>query len=244
MGLHVCSATPTSCIWSRHWRWLCPALHHRRRRMQPLYVCGPSGHRTAHLRGWQRWRCGDQVRRPLRHGGLWLAGRGQRVGRRPCADGPATSSSLPRITRALVERRRTGAKAPRLCTAVRAIEEPAGRAFSTYYFFVFGAFVALALWLPHYLIDVYAVDVRTAGMAVAPSACRPRCSVPMAVLLYKFARAVGHALDLRLFHVVPVHACPTRRPITSFRARTASSPSRPAWGSGPSSPRSLRLASS
>jgi NNP family nitrate/nitrite transporter-like MFS transporter len=27
--------------------------------------------------------------------------------------------------------------------------------FSLYYFFVFGAFVALALWLPRYLIGVY-----------------------------------------------------------------------------------------
>src|SRR5690606_13961894 len=39
--------------------------------------------------------------------------------------------------------------------------------FSLYYFFVFGAFVALALWLPHYLVDVYTVDIRTAGMAAA-----------------------------------------------------------------------------
>jgi NNP family nitrate/nitrite transporter-like MFS transporter len=39
--------------------------------------------------------------------------------------------------------------------------------FSLYYFFVFGAFVALALWLPHYLVDVYSVDIRTAGMAAA-----------------------------------------------------------------------------
>jgi NNP family nitrate/nitrite transporter-like MFS transporter len=39
--------------------------------------------------------------------------------------------------------------------------------FSLYYFFVFGAFVALALWLPHYLVDVYHVDIRTAGAAAA-----------------------------------------------------------------------------
>ncbi len=36
--------------------------------------------------------------------------------------------------------------------------------FALYYFFVFGAFVALALWLPHYLIDVYKLDIKTAGM--------------------------------------------------------------------------------
>ncbi|MFA0813303.1 nitrate/nitrite transporter [Microbulbifer epialgicus] len=39
--------------------------------------------------------------------------------------------------------------------------------FSLYYFFVFGGFVALALWTPNYLIEVYDVDVRTAGMAAA-----------------------------------------------------------------------------
>ncbi|WP_152205191.1 nitrate/nitrite transporter [Marinobacter changyiensis] len=39
--------------------------------------------------------------------------------------------------------------------------------FSMYYFFVFGAFVALALWLPHYLIEVYGLDIRTAGIIAA-----------------------------------------------------------------------------
>ncbi|HLV78387.1 MAG TPA: nitrate/nitrite transporter [Marinobacter sp.] len=39
--------------------------------------------------------------------------------------------------------------------------------FSLYYFFVFGAFVALALWLPHYLIGVYGLDITTAGMIAA-----------------------------------------------------------------------------
>ncbi len=36
--------------------------------------------------------------------------------------------------------------------------------FSLYYFFVFGAFVALALWLPRYLMGAYGFDVTTAGM--------------------------------------------------------------------------------
>lgn len=39
--------------------------------------------------------------------------------------------------------------------------------FSLYYFFVFGAFVALALWLPQYLMGVYSVDVKIAGMLAA-----------------------------------------------------------------------------
>ena len=36
--------------------------------------------------------------------------------------------------------------------------------FSLYYFFVFGAFVALALWLPRYLVGVYELDIKQAGM--------------------------------------------------------------------------------
>jgi MFS transporter, NNP family, nitrate/nitrite transporter len=39
--------------------------------------------------------------------------------------------------------------------------------FSLYYFFVFGAFVALALWLPRYLTGAYELDVRTAGIIAA-----------------------------------------------------------------------------
>ena len=39
--------------------------------------------------------------------------------------------------------------------------------FALYYFFVFGAFVALSLWLPQYLINVYGVDIKTAGMTAA-----------------------------------------------------------------------------
>ncbi|MBA5779465.1 MFS transporter [Stappia sp. F7233] len=39
--------------------------------------------------------------------------------------------------------------------------------FSLYYFFVFGAFVALALWLPRYLVGVYQLDIKSAGMIAA-----------------------------------------------------------------------------
>ena len=35
---------------------------------------------------------------------------------------------------------------------------------SLYYFFVFGAFVALALWLPRYLVGSYGFDIKTAGL--------------------------------------------------------------------------------
>lgn len=39
--------------------------------------------------------------------------------------------------------------------------------FALYYFFVFGAFVALALWLPRYLMGVYGLDIKTAGILAA-----------------------------------------------------------------------------
>lgn len=39
--------------------------------------------------------------------------------------------------------------------------------FAFYYFFVFGAFVALALWLPRYYIGVYGLDIKMAGMLTA-----------------------------------------------------------------------------
>ncbi len=39
--------------------------------------------------------------------------------------------------------------------------------FSLYYFFVFGAFVALALWLPRYYVGTYGLDLKTAGILAA-----------------------------------------------------------------------------
>ena len=39
--------------------------------------------------------------------------------------------------------------------------------FALYYFFVFGGFVALALWLPHYLTGAYGVGIGVAGMLAA-----------------------------------------------------------------------------
>lgn len=39
--------------------------------------------------------------------------------------------------------------------------------FATYYFFVFGAFVALASWLPRYYVGTYGLELTTAGMLAA-----------------------------------------------------------------------------
>ncbi|GKY89984.1 nitrate/nitrite transporter [Sinisalibacter aestuarii] len=68
---------------------------------------------------------------------------------------------------ALVERRAKSMRAPSLAEQFAPLKNLQVWRFSLYYFFTFGGFVALALWLPHYLIDVYGVDVKTAGMAAA-----------------------------------------------------------------------------
>lgn len=47
------------------------------------------------------------------------------------------------------------------------LAEPRVWRFSLYYFFVFGAFVALALWLPHYLMQVYGLSLAQAGLVAA-----------------------------------------------------------------------------
>ncbi len=67
----------------------------------------------------------------------------------------------------LVARRASGVKAPALAEQFAPLANLQVWRFSLYYFFVFGGFVALALWMPHYLIDVYGMDVKTAGMSAA-----------------------------------------------------------------------------
>lgn len=66
----------------------------------------------------------------------------------------------------VVRERRAGARAAR---SLRQQLAPLRRLqvwrFSLYYFFFFGAFVGLSLWLPRYLIGVYGLDIATAGMA-------------------------------------------------------------------------------
>ncbi len=64
-------------------------------------------------------------------------------------------------------RRKSGAAATTVAAQLAPLKNLQVWRFSLYYFFVFGAFVALALWLPHYLVEVYNVDIRTAGMAAA-----------------------------------------------------------------------------
>ena len=67
----------------------------------------------------------------------------------------------------LARRRATGAKPEPLSAMLEPLKNIQVWRFSLYYFFVFGAFVALALWLPRYLIGVYGLDIVTAGMVGA-----------------------------------------------------------------------------
>ncbi|NWG23419.1 MAG: MFS transporter, partial [Pseudorhodoplanes sp.] len=64
----------------------------------------------------------------------------------------------------LVERRARNQKPKSTWLELEPLKNVQVWRFSLYYFFVFGAFVALALWLPRYLIGVYGLDITTAGM--------------------------------------------------------------------------------
>jgi MFS transporter, NNP family, nitrate/nitrite transporter len=67
----------------------------------------------------------------------------------------------------LVERRKLGLKPKSTGMALEPLKKLQVWRFSLYYFFVFGAFVALALWLPRYYVGAYGLDIKTAGMLAA-----------------------------------------------------------------------------
>ena len=67
----------------------------------------------------------------------------------------------------VVERRRTGARPRSAWLELEPLKNVQVWRFSLYYFFVFGAFVALSLWLPQYFVNVYGVDIRLAGALAA-----------------------------------------------------------------------------
>ena len=66
-----------------------------------------------------------------------------------------------------VARRKAGIKAHGTLLQMEPLKRLQVWRFSLYYFFVFGAFVALALWLPRYLVGVYDFDIKKAGMVAA-----------------------------------------------------------------------------
>lgn len=64
-------------------------------------------------------------------------------------------------------RRAKGITAPGLAQKFAPLKNLQVWRFAVYYFFVFGGFVALVLWLPNYMTEVYGTDVRVAGISVA-----------------------------------------------------------------------------
>ncbi len=67
----------------------------------------------------------------------------------------------------ILERRKLGIKPKPLMDALQPLKNPQVWRFSLYYFFVFGGFVALALWLPRYYVGVYEVPIGVAGALAA-----------------------------------------------------------------------------
>jgi NNP family nitrate/nitrite transporter-like MFS transporter len=67
----------------------------------------------------------------------------------------------------IAQRRVAGGKRRSLVEELAPLKNLQVWRFSLYYFFAFGAFVALSLWLPRYLIEVYGFDIKTAGMIAA-----------------------------------------------------------------------------
>jgi len=64
----------------------------------------------------------------------------------------------------LAARREAGVKAESFMAMMAPLANIQVWRFSLYYFFVFGGFVALALWLPRYYVGVYGLDIVTAGL--------------------------------------------------------------------------------
>jgi NNP family nitrate/nitrite transporter-like MFS transporter len=67
----------------------------------------------------------------------------------------------------LAARRKAGVKPEPLSAMLVPLRNIQVWRFSLYYFFVFGGFVALALWLPRYYTGVYGLDIVTAGWLAA-----------------------------------------------------------------------------
>jgi NNP family nitrate/nitrite transporter-like MFS transporter len=68
---------------------------------------------------------------------------------------------------AFLERRLAGSVPKRLSQEFAPLRDLRVWRFSLYYFFAFGGFVALSLWLPRYLVGVYGFDIERAGMVAA-----------------------------------------------------------------------------
>ncbi|WP_419913217.1 MFS transporter [Hoeflea sp.] len=65
---------------------------------------------------------------------------------------------------AQIERKKTGAKPVSAADQLAPLKNVQVWRFATYYFFVFGAFVALASFLPRYYVGAYGLELTTAGV--------------------------------------------------------------------------------
>jgi MFS transporter, NNP family, nitrate/nitrite transporter len=65
-----------------------------------------------------------------------------------------------------IARRKARTPAASLAKRLAPLKKPQVWRFSLYYFFTFGAFVALALWLPRYYVGVYGLEIESAGLVV------------------------------------------------------------------------------
>lgn len=63
-----------------------------------------------------------------------------------------------------IARRKGGVPAVTFAGQIAPIRKLQVWRFSTYYFFTFGAYVALSLWLPRYYMGVYGLDIEVAGL--------------------------------------------------------------------------------
>jgi len=68
---------------------------------------------------------------------------------------------------ALLRRKAEGTQHASFMTQMEPLKNLQVWRFALYYFFVFGAFVALALWLPRYYVGAYGLELGTAGMLAA-----------------------------------------------------------------------------
>jgi len=67
----------------------------------------------------------------------------------------------------LAQQKSSGEKPKSALMQLEPLKDPQVWRFAVYYFFVFGAFVALASWLPRYYVGAYGLSLQTAGMLAA-----------------------------------------------------------------------------
>jgi NNP family nitrate/nitrite transporter-like MFS transporter len=101
----------------------------------------------------------------------------QLLGGRRCWSPACCSGSLTKDDPDLAARRTSGTKPESFAAMMAPLVKLQVWRFSLYYFFVFGGFVALALWLPRYYVGVYGLDIVTAGL-LGSGLFHPRLAVP------------------------------------------------------------------